>query len=93
MNFKQGFTYTFTVIFFYIGIFFLETLTLYPVIDGMEFLTLIKTIIMLVLVLIVNPIITWLIVSKLPFKPKNLRVNGTYQDEIRKRLKEVGNAQ
>lgn len=91
MNFKQGFTYTFTVIFFYLGVFFLEILVLYPIIEGINIFVLTKTIIMLVLVLVINPIITFLIVSKLPFKPKNLLTNGTYQDEIRKRLKEVEN--
>lgn len=88
MKFSQAFTYVFTVICFYALLFISEIILLMPIIEGVEISYLIKIVISLVLLIIINPIITWLITERLPFKPKDLKASSDYKTDIKKRPKE-----
>lgn len=74
MKFSQALAYIFTCVGIYLLCFVCEWFTIVTLLKGLELGYLIILIVSLCLLVIINPIITWVIVNKLPFKPKNLSV-------------------
>lgn len=85
MKIKQAFTYLSSVIVIYLLVFGLEIILTGDIIEGLGLNYKIKLIIVISCLIVINPLVTLLIVNKLPFKPKGLKASDTYQSDIKRK--------
>ena len=73
MKFIQSVKYIFITILLYLAIAIIELLSIKPLVDGFDLPWFLNLLIDGLFLLIINPIICFLFVDKLPFKPEGLK--------------------
>lgn len=76
MSFGQAFKYVCSTIGIYLGIFACEYFFIKPLIDGFGLSWIAMLLITCVSALVINPVLTFFAMEKLPFKPEGLKIQN-----------------
>lgn len=84
MKFTQGILYSLAILLIYLLLFIAELFLLTILIELFTLSFVVKLVVFIIFILLVNPIITFFIGEKLPFKVKGLKIVDGLQAELKK---------
>ena len=87
MKFTTGLKYLFTTLFIYLALAAAVIFLSRPLIDMISNLRIIRMIIYVSLLVLIIPLITKIIVDKLPFKPEGLKTEKGIKESLKKEVK------